>query len=226
MKELPPIKKTSKGNQTMNQKEFTDSEIIPISSISHHLYCPRQNALIHVLGVFADNELTVSGDIGHEFVDQEESYEDHNVYKETSYRVFSEILGISGIADIIEFPKDKPPYPIDYKNGKLPEDKEWINMESQLCAIAMALEEMLDTEVPKGAIYHIQSKKRREVVFTKTLRELTTKTIQEIREMLLKSEIPIIAYSKLCRRCSLLEICMPKLNQEKTKINPFKPLDL
>ncbi len=53
--------------------DCSEEEIIPISAISHHLYCPRQNALIHVEGVFRDNELTVAGNIGHEFVDEERS---------------------------------------------------------------------------------------------------------------------------------------------------------
>ena len=38
--------------------EWQESEIVPISAISHHLYCPKQNALIHTEGVFLDNKLT------------------------------------------------------------------------------------------------------------------------------------------------------------------------
>lgn len=100
-------------------QEWSESQIVPISAISHHLYCPRQNALIHTEGVFSDNTLTTSGNIGHQFVDEEKSYIDHGLRKETSYRVFSEQYGISGIADIIEFPQNAPPLPIDYKNGKI-----------------------------------------------------------------------------------------------------------
>lgn len=204
-------------------KEWTDSEIVPISAISHHLYCPRQNALIHTEGVFADNELTTSGDIGHEFVDEEKSYEDHGIKKETSYRVFSEEYGMSGIADIIEFPPNASIFPIDYKNGKV---ASWDNQEAQLCAIAICLEEMLSCKVPVGAIYHIQSKKRHEVAFTEKLRYLTLRAIEEIRHNLVNNILPQTAYSEKCKRCSLLKFCFPKLNKKRYAENIFDPVQI
>lgn len=202
--------------------EWSENEVIPISAISHHVYCPRQNALIHVGGVFMDNELTISGSLGHEFVDEEKSYEDHGLHKETSLPVYSDEYGIRGIADIVEFPKDEPPYPIDYKNGKI---SSWLNHEAQLCAIAICLEEMLKTNIFRGSIYHIQSKKRHEVEFSKELRNLTLQAIIEIRQILNDLEIPKIPYSKRCNKCSLLEHCLPELNGKTKKIDIFKPVD-
>lgn len=199
-------------------KEWSDFEVVPISAISHHLYCPRQNALIHTEGVFSENELTVSGSIGHKFVDEEKSYMDHGTHKETSYRVFSEELGITGIADIIEFPDSLPPYPIDYKNGKI---ASWENQEAQLCAVALCLEEMFDVNILHGAIYHIQSKKRHEVEFSNKLRNLTKQAISEIRNNLINNYVPERKYSKICDLCSLFNICLPK---RKTQESIFKPV--
>ena len=200
---------------------YSDSEIIPISAISHHLYCPRQCALIHVEGVFADNDLTIGGNLGHERVDQEAARFEKGKKIETSYRVFSEELGISGIADLVEFPKNGPPYPIDYKHGKI---AKWDTHDAQLCAVALCLEEMLDVKISEGAIYHISSKKRREVTFDERLRKTTLQAIEEIRESLQKSFVPVAAYAKICDRCSLLEICMPRL-KPKTR-NIFQAVDL
>ncbi|MCB1144629.1 MAG: CRISPR-associated protein Cas4 [Leptospiraceae bacterium] len=202
-------------------KEWSESEIVPISAISHHLYCTRQNALIHTEQIFLDNDLTVSGNIGHEYVDEERSYLDHGIPKETSYRVFSETYGITGIADIIEFPDIKSPFPIDYKNGKI---SKWENQEAQLCAIALCLEEMLDTKVYYGAIYHIHSKKRHEVEFTNSLRNTTIKAIEEIRYNLMNKIVPDVGYSKLCDRCSLYSICLPP-KPKQNNINIFKPVE-
>ncbi|MCB1190443.1 MAG: CRISPR-associated protein Cas4 [Leptospiraceae bacterium] len=202
--------------------DWSEDEIIPISAISHHVYCPRQNALIHIGGVFEDNELTVSGNIGHEFVDEEKSIEDHGVHKETSLPVYSDTYGIRGIADIVEFPKGEPPFPIDYKNGKV---SSWQNHEAQLCALAICLEEMLQTIIHKGAIYHIQSKKRHEVDFTGELRELTLRAILEIRELFLNMTIPKIPYSKKCNQCSLYKHCLPELNTNQKRIDIFKPVN-
>ncbi len=191
--------------------EWTDDQLIPISAISHHLYCPRQNALIHVEGIFLDNELTTAGNIGHEFVDEEKSINDHGLLKETSLRVYSDELGITGIADIVEFPENLSPFPIDYKHGKI---AEWGNQEAQLCAIALCLEEMLDTSVPAGAIYHIHSKKRHEVNFTESLRNKTKYCIADIRTILVNRILPPVTENmKLCKRCSLSAYCLPGLKE-------------
>ena len=202
---------------------WSESEIIPISAISHHLYCPRQNALILTEGVFSDNVLTTSGNIGHQFVDDEKSYTDHGIKKETSYRVFSEKYGLSGIADIIEFPLNAPPLPIDYKNGKI---SSWENQESQVCAIAICLEEMLDVEIEIGAIYHIQSKKRHEFTIDNLLREKTLRAVEEIRHNLVNNILPKAEYSKrLCDNCSLYQFCLPKIKESKSIDSIFKPVD-
>lgn len=203
--------------------EWLESEIVPISAISHHLYCPRQNALIHTEGLFLDNSLTTSGSIGHEFVDNEVSYLDHGIRKETSYRVFSEIYGITGIADIIEFPKNSPPLPIDYKNGKI---ASWDNQEAQVCAIALCLEEMLDVEIPIGAIYHIQSKKRHEFKIDESMRKKTIQAINEIRYNLINNILPVGTYSKICDNCSLKNLCLPKIDRINQITNIFKPVKL
>jgi CRISPR-associated exonuclease Cas4 len=202
--------------------DFSENEIIPISAISHHLYCPRQNALIHVEGVFMDNALTVSGNIGHEFIDEVQSIEDHGLHKETSLRVYSDRLGISGIADIVEFPEDASPFPIDYKNGKI---ASWANHEAQLCAIALCLEEMLQAEIRTGAIYHINSKKRHTVIFDEDLRNISLNAILEIREILMTKTIPDITDNKkLCKMCSLRDYCLPEAFSKK-EINIFQAID-
>lgn len=200
--------------------EFKDNEIVLISAISHHLYCPRQSALIHTEGVFLDNELTVSGNIGHTFVDEEKSYDDHGIHKETSLRVYSDRYGLSGIADIVEFPKKGPPFPIDYKNGRI---ASWKNQEAQLCAIAICLEEMLGVEVPEGAIYHVQSKKRRTVRFDAELRVITLTAVEEIRSALTSNTVPEARPGKICRRCSLQPLCLPTLGGHSTD-DIFRPV--
>ena len=186
--------------------EWTEEEILPISALSHHLYCERQNALIHVEGVFQENELTVSGNVGHTYIDAERSGREHGLHRETSLPVFSDALGLNGIADVVEFPEGAPPFPIDYKNGRI---QAWSNHEAQLCAIAMCLEEMFQVDVPAGAIYHIQSRRRRDVPFTAQLRALTLRCIDEIRTIFRRQILPPPVNDRRCRRCSLIEICMP-----------------
>jgi CRISPR-associated exonuclease Cas4 len=52
------------------------------------------------------------------------------------------------------------PYPVEYKRGK---KRKWDNDDVQLCAQALCLEEMLGVAVPRGAIFHIKTKRRRVV---------------------------------------------------------------
>jgi CRISPR-associated exonuclease Cas4 len=45
---------------------YPDEDLIPISALQHHLFCPRQCALIHVDGLWAENRLTAEGKVLHE----------------------------------------------------------------------------------------------------------------------------------------------------------------
>ncbi|MCA9011420.1 MAG: Dna2/Cas4 domain-containing protein, partial [Planctomycetaceae bacterium] len=72
------------------------------------------------------------------------------------------------------------PYPVDFKRGK---KRRWDNDEVQLCAQAMCLEEMLHVTVPAGAIFHIKSQHRREVLFAETLRQQTIQTSARLHEI-------------------------------------------
>ncbi|MCA9465088.1 MAG: Dna2/Cas4 domain-containing protein, partial [Nitrospira sp.] len=73
------------------------------------------------------------------------------------------------------------PYPVEYKSGGR---RQWDNDDLQLCAQALCLEEMTGQEVPRGAIYHFKSRRRREVMFDQPLRDAVAEATQAIREML------------------------------------------
>ncbi len=204
------------------QKDWSDEEIIPISALSHFLYCPRQYALIHIDGIFIHNHLTVEGKIGHEYVDQPQILNDHGVRKETSLRVYSDRYGLSGIADVVEFPDSRAPFPIDYKHGGA---ASWKNHEVQLCAIALCLEEMMDAEIPTGAIYHLHSKKRHTVEFDLELRSRTLSLIEEIRALCRAQRLPEPLNNRKCHRCSLQSACLPGAMVERAA-NIFQPAEL
>ena len=99
------------------------------------------------------------------------------------------------------------PYPVDFKRGK---KRRWDNNEAQLCAQAMCLEEMLGVSVPCGAIFHIRSQHREEVVFDQTLRDKTERAAIRLKELIESRETPLAKFQPKCKGCSLLEWCMPK----------------
>ena len=91
-------------------------------------------------------------------------------------------------------------YPVEYKHGKLRDEQEY---EIQLCAQAMCLEEMYHTTIAEGAIFYISSHRRQRVVLDEPLRRL-------VRALGGWSVLaPVARYSEKCKRCSLLEYCMP-----------------
>jgi CRISPR-associated exonuclease Cas4 len=106
--------------------------------------------------------------------------------------------------------------PVEFKLGKR---RQWENDDAQLCAQALCLEEMFNVAIPRGAVFHADSKRRREVEFNAELRELTEKAIADHHASLnpqpstLNPQLPAATYKPACEECSLYEICLPKATE-------------
>jgi CRISPR-associated exonuclease Cas4 len=181
--------------------------MIPLSAINQFLFCPRRAALIHVEGIFKDNEHTLRGDIAHEHADLRGYEVVQGVRLLRALPVFSDRLGLSGKCDIVEQRPDGSLFPVEFKLGKR---RQWANDDAQLCAQALCLEEMFHTAIPRGAVFHADSKRRREIEFTPALRALTEKTVAELHDLLDSTAIPRAEFREACEECSLYEICLPK----------------
>ncbi len=138
--------------------------------------------------------------------DVSEGATEEGVRIERGLALFSERLGLVGKADVVEFHPDGMPYPVEYKSGPRRRNR---HDAVQLCAQAMCLEEMLGREVPRGAIYHHASRRRREVVFDEGLRFLTEGIVRTVRRMLLAATVPPPVADARCPKCSLFDACMP-----------------
>ena len=177
-----------------------------ISALEHHSYCPRQCALIHVEQVFDENLYTLRGRRMHERVDEAGSAFEDGLRVERGLPLFSERLGLIGKADVVEFGADGTPYPVEYKSGPRRQTK---HDDVQLCAQALCLEEMLEREVPEGAIFHHAARRRRRVAFDHELRSLTERIVVEVREVLASGAMPPPVADARCPKCSLYDACMP-----------------
>lgn len=181
---------------------------MPLSALQHYLYCPRQCALIHVDGLWAENELTVEGRHLHERVDSDHPRTRDGVRIARGLRIRSLHLGIVGRADVVEFASDGPPRPVEYKRGK---PKRIDADRVQLCAQGLCLEEMLDTVVPEGDLFYGRTRRRERVQFTPKLRSLTLGAIDAVQDLLQRGVTPRAEYrSYTCDRCSLRGLCLPK----------------
>lgn len=216
-----------------------------ISSLNHLLYCERRCALLRIENVWVENAYTLSGSLSHERADIPVDWirsagvrEVHGIWLK------SDRLRLVGKSDVVEFhpaghaarvcDSDEPaskdttrgprvttseiPYPIEYKRGKR---RRWDNDDVQLCAQALCLEEMLGASVPRGAIYHIQSKRRREVVFTPELRRKTEATAARLHELLDSAKTPPPVLKPRCDGCSLREICLPEALGDRERVRQY-----
>ena len=144
--------------------------MLPLSLLNDFLYCPRRAALKVVEGWREANEHTVLGDIVHEHADLPGYEVAKGIKLLRALPVFSERLGLSGKCDIVEQHSDDSLCPVEYKKGKR---RQFENDDAQLCAQALCLEEMFKLPVERGAVFHAESKRRREVEFTPALRQST-----------------------------------------------------
>jgi CRISPR-associated exonuclease Cas4 len=185
---------------------MTDLDPIPLSALQHWAYCPRQCALIHQEQAFEDNIHTARGQAVHHLVDQPSYEVKAGVRVERALPLWSERLGLTGKADLVEFHPDGTLYPVEFKHGR---KRGALHDDIQLAAQALCLEEMLGRPVAKGAIYHASSHRRREVPITEALRRLVVETTAAIRGTLASGVLPAPVNDARCRECSLHDICQP-----------------
>lgn len=181
---------------------------MPISALQHHLFCPRQCALIHVEGLWAEDAATAQGRLLHERADsgRGEGRPSGRTARGLALRSFG--LGVSGRADVVEFPAGGgAPVPVEYKRGK---PKAHRADEVQLCAQALCLEEMLDRSVPVGFLFYGETRRRMEVAMDEALRTLTARVAAEVRANLRGNRTPLPTLGPHCRRCSLHALCRPE----------------
>ncbi len=196
---------------------YIETDLLPLSALQHYIYCPRQCALIHIERQWNENRFTAEGRTQHERVDRQEHKMRDGMRVEYAIPLRSLRLGLIGKADAVEFHlksgnskhnSHDMVYPVEHKRGRpKPNHCDWV----QLCAQALCLEEMLNTEISEGAIFYGLPRRRQTVVFDSFLREETEQTARSLHLLIQSGKTPPAEYnSKKCGACSLLEICMPK----------------
>lgn len=186
--------------------------MIPLSALQHYLFCPRQCALIHIEQIWAENALTAEGRVLHEATAEIGTEKRRGVRVVTALPLVSHRLGVSGIADLVEMHRGDDgqwlPFPVEYKRGK---PKAHRADEVQLCAQAMALEEMHRVTIAVGALFYGETRRRLDVPFDPALRALTASIAAEARAQLSVGKTPTPIYEKRkCGACSLIELCRPQ----------------
>ena len=190
--------------------QYTEDDLIQLSSLQHFMFCERQCALIHIEQLWSENLFTAEGRIMHDKADSNKFESRGNVRIDYSVPLRSLRLGLVGKADVVEFHKHGDmwiPFPVEYKRGKPKMDD---SDKVQLCAQAICLEEMMKVEIPEGALFYGQTRRREEVVFDEKLRRETDETAKKVHELIDSGITPKAEYSAKCKKCSLLNLSLPK----------------
>ena len=157
--------------------------------------------------VFDENVFTLRGHYAHERADEPITTIENGVRLERALPLWSDRLGVLGKGDVVEFHPNGRVSPVEYKHGPRRERR---HDDLQLCAQALCLEEMLGINVVSGAIYSLQTRRRREVTFGDLLREETLSAIAGVRALQKGTgPLPPAVNDKRCPRCSLLDACVP-----------------
>lgn len=190
---------------------YSEDDLLPISALQHFAFCERQCALIHVEGAWVENRLTTEGRIMHERVHDSHGETRHGVRIVRGLRLRSFRLGLTGIADVVEFSRSEDGkalvFPVEYKRGKPKRDS---CDEIQLCAQAICLEEMLGVTVPDGALFYGINRRRHPVTFNQDLRAATAEAARRVHALIESGRTPPAVYAPKCDHCSLFVWCLPK----------------
>jgi len=196
------------------------SDYLPLSQINTFLYCPRRFYYEYVEGESRSNLHLDEGQRVHETANiravelkRGEMLVSRRVY------VASEALGVAGFVDVVE-EKDGVLAPLEYKKGRR---GEWLNDQAQLCAGALALEELTGRHIPCGYLYYAASRRRQPVEFTPELRALTRQAIRDAHALAEADTIPNPLDSPKCNGCSLEPICLPDEVLYLHEDTPFPP---
>jgi len=199
-----------------------DSDLIPISALSHYSFCPRRCAFIHIEHQWEENRFTAEGRIMHEHVHEEGNQMRNSVRIERGIPLLSLRMGLVGRADVVEYYKQLDdtwlPFPIEYKRGKPKMDN---SDKIQLCAQAMCLEEMLHINIAAGAIFYGKTRRRLDVIFTNKLHQETELVARQVHALIKSGITPKPVYEKRCESCSILDICLPKSIQKRRSVKQY-----
>lgn len=203
-----------------------EDALLRLSGLQHFKFCRRQWALIHIEQQWAENLRTTDGAILHETTHNGSFSESRrNLLVTRDMQISSSSLGVSGACDVLEFHRGDTgiplrgraglwqPFPVEYKRGR---PKEHDADALQLCGQAMCLEEMLCCEIPKGALYYGETRRRTEVEFTSELRQEVQALLKQMHALYARGHTPKVKPTKGCNACSLKELCLPKLMKNKS----------
>jgi len=215
----------------MNGKRYTDDELLLLSGIQHFCFCKRQWALIHVEQQWQENLRTQEGHFIHDRVDDPFINESRgDVIISRALPLISYSLGLTGVADVVEFVRSDVGVPlpnrngrwlmkpVEYKRGRPKIDE---RDEVQLCAQVICLEEMFRVRIEEADFYYNEIRRRQCLDITDDMRRHVLSLADEMHEVFRSGITPKAETGKHCTLCSLVDICVPKLTKKSSPVQSY-----
>ena len=197
-------------------------DYILLSQLTQAGYCLRRAGLIMNEQLWQENSDTAKGHFEHDRVHNQRTEKRADKICLYEQDVYSDELKIMGKCDLLEASKNENGilmpfasypvtlYPVEFKHGNVREEEEY---KIQLCAQAMCLEEMFQTNIPEGALFFISSHRRLPVSLDEVLRNKTKDIIASVRKMKDDFILPPPEYGPKCPKCSMKDACSPKIKR-------------
>ena len=206
--------------------EYKEEDFLQLSGLQHFKFCRRRWALIHIENQWEENYRTIDGAILHQNAHDTEFLESRgDRFITRGVSIYSAELGVSGQCDVLEYHRGNTgipiagkdglwqPFPVEYKRGRPREDT---GDALQLCGQAMCLETMLCCDIPEGALYYGEIRRRERVAFTPELRAQVRQMLEQMHDLYQRGYTPRVKPTKSCNACSLKELCLPKLMKNRS----------
>lgn len=202
---------------------YDEDELLPISALQHLLFCERRAALVYIEGLWDENVPTTEGGILHERAHESETESRGDVRIARGLRLRSLRLGLSGMADVVEFHRLTQgaqakgvhlegvdglwqPFIVEYKRGRLRHEEGY---EIQLCAQALCLEEVLHVHIDLGSLFYGKTRRRLDIAFSEDLRRMTEAAAIRLHQLIKDGITPKAVHEPKCEQCSLIDLCLP-----------------
>lgn len=222
-----------------NEEEIPN--LLPVRRLHNYLYCPRLFYLQWVENLFVDNEDTIKGSSIHHRVDEpnrlkQEAFQGSNGTLR-SIALSSDILGLTGVVDLLEEDEQGSRKLVDYKKGYPQRDEsgEWKAKENdavQLAAYALLLKEQ-GVHVSSASVYYAAIKRHVDVPLDDALFDFCLQSVKEAKNLAAAGVCPPpLCHSPRCYNCSAYSICLPyesdywntgKLQSDATDKSPLRP---
>ena len=206
--------------------EYKEEDFLQLSGLQHFKFCRRRWALIQIENQWEENYRTIDGAILHQNAHDTEFLESRgDRFITRGVSIYSAELGVSGQCDVLEYHRGNTgipiagkdglwqPFPVEYKRGKPREDT---GDALQLCGQAMCLESMLCCDIPEGALYYGEIRRRERVAFTPELRTQVRQMLEQMHDLYQRGYTPKVKPTKSCNACSMKELCLPKLMKNRS----------